>query len=164
MAYYNDTSRAAMNAAADRRKAGGGLGEYYSESETRAPVWMLSGDTTMSAALTGLGDADRAGGVADLDVVEGWIVGGSAPNGATGRSFCKRSNHGFDLVFCAPKSVSLARAVGGNDVLSKAIAEAHTVAVTQALEYLHTHAGYTRVHNPITGKKDLVRLPGVARH
>ena len=161
MAYYNDTSRAAMNAAADRRKAGGGLGEYYSESETRAPVWMLSGDTAVSAALTGLGDADRAGGVADLDVVEGWIVGGSAPNGATGRSFCKRSNHGFDLVFCAPKSVSLARAVGGNDVLSKAIAEAHTVAVAQALEYLHTHAGYTRVHNPITGKKDLVRLPGL---
>ncbi|MGY4647676.1 MobF family relaxase [Mycobacterium sp. URHB0021] len=161
MAYYNDTSRAAMNAAADRQKAGGGLGEYYSEAETRAPVWMLAGDTGKAAALTGLSASDRAGGVADLDVVEHWIVDGSAPNRATGRAFGERSNHGFDLVFCAPKSVSLARAVGGDEVLSKAIAEAHRVAVAEALEYLHSHAGYTRVHNPITGMKDLVRLPGL---
>ena len=35
MAYYNGTSRAAMNAAADRQRAGGGLGECYSESECR---------------------------------------------------------------------------------------------------------------------------------
>jgi conjugative relaxase-like TrwC/TraI family protein len=161
MAYYNDTSRAAMNAAADRQKAGGGLGEYYSEAETRAPVWMLAGDTEKTAALTGLSDSDRAGGMADLDVVEHWIVDGIAPNAATGRAFGERSNHGFDLVFCAPKSVSLARAVGGDEVLSKAIADAHRVAVSEALEYLHTHAGYTRIHNPITGNKDLVRLPGL---
>ena len=29
------------------------------------------------------------------------------------------------------------------------------------MEYLAAHAGYTRVHNPITGEKDLVRLPGL---
>ena len=29
------------------------------------------------------------------------------------------------------------------------------------MEYLAAHAGYTRVHNPATGEKDLVRLPGV---
>ena len=29
------------------------------------------------------------------------------------------------------------------------------------MEYLHRHAGYTRVHNPVTGKKDLQRLPGL---
>ena len=29
------------------------------------------------------------------------------------------------------------------------------------MEYLATHAGYTRVHNPATGQKDLVRLPGL---
>ena len=29
------------------------------------------------------------------------------------------------------------------------------------MEYLHQHAGYTRVHNPITGNKDLQRLPGL---
>src|SRR5690606_8617574 len=33
--YYNDTSRAAVSAALDRQKAGGGLGEYYSEGESR---------------------------------------------------------------------------------------------------------------------------------
>ena len=34
-------------------------------------------------------------------------------------------------------------------------------AVHAAMEYLHQHAGYTRVHNPLTGKKDLQRLPGL---
>jgi hypothetical protein len=29
------------------------------------------------------------------------------------------------------------------------------------MEYLHRHAGYTRVHNPITKTKDLQRLPGL---
>jgi TrwC relaxase len=29
------------------------------------------------------------------------------------------------------------------------------------MAYLHQHAGYTRVHNPRTGVKDLVRLPGL---
>ena len=29
------------------------------------------------------------------------------------------------------------------------------------MEYLHHHAGYTRVHNPLTGNKDLQRLPGL---
>jgi hypothetical protein len=30
------------------------------------------------------------------------------------------------------------------------------------MEYLVDHAGYTRVHNPSTGEKDLARLPGLA--
>ena len=30
--------------AMDRQAAGGGLGEYYSESDTRAPTWMVAGD------------------------------------------------------------------------------------------------------------------------
>src|ERR1700741_4332743 len=29
------------------------------------------------------------------------------------------------------------------------------------MEYLAAHAGYTRIHNPTTGEKDLVRLPGL---
>lgn len=61
----------------------------------------------------------------------------------------------------APKSVSLLRAVGGDDVLAKAVVEAHNHAVREALEYVYDHAGYTRVHNPATGHKDLVRLPGL---
>ena len=37
--YYNDTANKAQAAAMDRRAAGGGLGEYYSESDTRVPTW-----------------------------------------------------------------------------------------------------------------------------
>ena len=68
--------------------------------------------------------------------------------------------HGFDLTFAAPKSVSLIRALT-DDVAEKVLATAHTQAVQAAMEYLHRHAGYTRVHNPLTGNKDLQRLPGL---
>jgi len=36
--YYNDTAKKAQTAAMDRQAAGGGLGEYYSESDTRVPT------------------------------------------------------------------------------------------------------------------------------
>lgn len=69
--------------------------------------------------------------------------------------------HGFDLTFAAPKSVSLVRALRGDDVAQKAIAAAHSAALAEAMEYLAVHAAYTRIHNPVTGDKDLVRLPGL---
>jgi len=69
--------------------------------------------------------------------------------------------HGFDLTFCAPKSVSLIRALRGDDVADKAVIDAHATALAEAMEYLAQHAGYTRVHNATTGEKDLVRLPGL---
>jgi hypothetical protein len=43
--YYNDTARAAGAAATDAQRAGGGLGEYYGEHDTRTPVWLCAGDT-----------------------------------------------------------------------------------------------------------------------
>lgn len=155
--YYNDTARAAL----DAQKAGGGLGEYYSEYDTRTPVWLCAGDARRAAELVGLSDLDRAGGEAQTDVVERWLVGGESPNGASGCGFRNGSVHGFDLTFCAPKSVSLIRAIRADDVTDKAIAHAHATATSEAMEYLATHAGYTRVHNPATGEKDLVRLPGL---
>ena len=39
--YYNDTANKAQAAAMDRQAAGGRLGEYYSESDTRVPTWAL---------------------------------------------------------------------------------------------------------------------------
>ena len=157
--YYNDTARAAMSAAG-RQRAGGGLAEYYSEGETRTPVWLCVGDTEKAAELVGLTAAERAGGEADMDVVARWLDDGIAPNGARGRAYSARCTHGFDLTFSAPKSVSLLRALGEDQVLSKAVVDAHNDAVREAMEYLHSHAGYTRVHNPETGKKHLVQLPG----
>jgi hypothetical protein len=59
--YYIDTAAAAEQAAKDLARAGGGLGEYYSERETRTPVWLLAGDTRTVATLVGLTDVQRAG-------------------------------------------------------------------------------------------------------
>ncbi|AKK30236.1 MobF family relaxase [Mycobacterium sp. EPa45] len=159
--YYIDTAATASRASADLRRANGGLGEYYSEHETRTPVWACAGDAHTAARLVGLSDVQRAGGEADAAVVARWLNEGVAPNGARGRALGARSVHGFDLTFAAPKSVSLVRALKGGDVAQKAFAAAHTAALGEAMEYLADHAGYTRVHNPVTGEKDLVRLPGL---
>ena len=51
--YYIDTAQAAEHAAKDRARSGGGLGEYYSERETRTPAWLLVGDTHTVAPLVG---------------------------------------------------------------------------------------------------------------
>lgn len=161
--YYIDTARTAEIAGRDAARAGGGLGEYYSEHETRTPTWLLAGDTHTTARLIGLADARRVDGEADPGLVARWLDDGVAPNGAHGRAFGQRGVHGFDLTFCAPKSVSLVRALrGDDDVLSKAIADAHTTAIAEAMEYLAAHASYTRIHNPHTGEKDLARIPGLA--
>src|ERR1700739_3527807 len=144
----------------DRRAAGGGLGEYYCEGDTRAPTWIVAGDATRVAKLTGLSPAAVAGGFVDGEAATAWLDDGIAPNGAGGRAFSKGSVHGFDLTFAAPKSVSLLRALT-TDVNDKVVAEAHLRAVDAAMDYLHQHAGYTRGHNQATGKKDLRRLPGL---
>jgi conjugative relaxase-like TrwC/TraI family protein len=114
-------------------------------------------DASAALELTGVGGS---GSAADLDVVTRWLDGGVAPCGASGRGFGARSVHGFDLTFCAPKSVSVVRA-RGDDVIGKAVADAHAHAIAAAMEYLAQHAGYTRTHNPVTGAKDLVRLPAI---
>ena len=158
--YYNDTARAVGDAVADRQKANGGLAEYYAERDTRTPVWACAGDVRAVAEAVGLGASERAGGDADPDAVARWLDSGVAPNGECGRAHGKGGVHGFDLTFCAPKSVSLVR-VFGNDVADKAVNAAHQTAIAEALEYLSAHAGYTRVHNPVTGEKDLQKLPGL---
>ncbi len=158
--YYNDTARAVGDAVADRQKANGGLAEYYAERDTRTPVWTCVGDVQTVAEAVGLGAAERSGGDADPDVVARWLDAGVAPSGGCGRAHGKGGVHGFDLTFCAPKSVSLVRVFGG-DVADKAVTAAHQTAIAEALEYLAAHAGYTRVHNPVTGEKDLQKLPGL---
>ncbi|OBI37068.1 MobF family relaxase [Mycobacterium colombiense] len=161
VSYYIDTAATASRASSDLRRANGGLGEYYSEHETRTPVWVCAGDAHTAARLVGLSNVQRAGGEADSAAVARWLDDGVAPNAARGRAFGARGVHGFDLTFSAPKSVSLVRALRGDDVAQKAIAAGHAAALAEAMEYLAVHAGYTRVHNPVTGEKDLVRLPGL---
>jgi len=158
--YYNDTANRAQTAAMDRQAAGGGLGEYYSEADTRLPTWLVVGDKQAVGERVGLDGAALDGGFADTKVVERWLDDGIAPNGAAGRAFVKKSVHGFDLTFAAPKSMSLLRALS-TEVSEKAVLAAHQRGVAAAMTYLHDHAGYTRVHNPLTGNKDLQRLPGL---
>jgi conjugative relaxase-like TrwC/TraI family protein len=160
IAYYERTANEAKASAMDRAAAGGGLGEYYCEGDTRVPMWILTGDRARVVELTGLSEAAALGGFVDGEDVTRWLDDGIAPNGASGRVLTKGSVHGFDLTFAAPKTVSLVRALS-SDVNEKVIAEAHLRAVKAALDYPHQHAGYTRVHNPVTGKKDLQRLPGL---
>ena len=44
IAYYEKTANEAKQSAMDRQAANGGLGEYYSEGDTRVPTWMVAGD------------------------------------------------------------------------------------------------------------------------
>ena len=110
--YYNRTAAEARQAGMDHRAAGGGLGEYYSEGDTRAPIWLVAGDRQRVADLTGLSAGAVQGGCADTGVAARWLDDGVAPNGAAGRAFREDGVHGFDLTFAAPKSVSLVRALG----------------------------------------------------
>jgi conjugative relaxase-like TrwC/TraI family protein len=158
--YYNETARQAKQAAMDRQRVNGGLGEYYSESDSRTPTWLLVGNVAQAAELVGLDGRADDGGSADSEAVQRWLDDGIAPNGKCGRAFTKGSVHGFDLTFAAPKSVSLLRALT-DDVGEKVMQAAHLRAVDAAMTYLHQHAGYTRIHNPLNGAKDLQRLPGL---
>jgi hypothetical protein len=44
-------------------------------------------------------------------------------------------------------------------VADKAIVNAHTTAISEAMECVAAHAGYTRIRNPVAGEKLLVKLP-----
>ena len=158
--YYNDTANQARQASMDRQAAGGGLGEYYSEGDTRVPTWVVVGDKATVGEATGLDGAALDGGFADTEVAARWLDDGVTPSGEAGRAFGTNGVHGFDLMFAAPKSVSLLRSLT-DDVAEKVMQNAHVKAVEAAMTYLHEHAGYTRVHNPLTSNKDLQRLPGL---
>jgi hypothetical protein len=79
--YYNDTARQPSQAGLDRRRANGGLGEYYSEGDTRAPTWLIAGDVARTAEPSGLGGRAADGGTADPDAAARWLDDGIAPNG-----------------------------------------------------------------------------------
>nr|WP_293235142.1 hypothetical protein [Mycolicibacterium sp.] len=51
--YYNDTANATRQSAMTARAANGGLGEHYSEADTRIPTWLLTGDQAAVAGCAG---------------------------------------------------------------------------------------------------------------
>lgn len=183
ISYYNRTAQDAVNQMKDRAKANGGLGDYYSENETRLPTWMVTGDKERVSDLIGLSVEQLDGGMADTEVVARWSDEGVAPNGLTGRAFndapepvdehgrplvdedgrelqSRQSVHAFDLTIAAPKSVSLMRALT-DPTTEKIMGAAHRVATQAAFDYVGKHAGYTRVYNPLTEQNELEKLPGL---
>lgn len=181
--YYKRTAQDAVDHMKDRAKANGGLGDYYTERDTRVPSWMVTGDAAKVSELVGLSVEQLSGGDADLDVIERWSDDGVAPNGVSGRAFndapdpvgedglplrdeeglvvqSRQSVHAFDCTIAAPKSVSLIRAMT-DPTTEKIVGSANKVAAQAAFDYLGGHAGYTRVYNKLTKKTELQKLPGL---
>ena len=161
IAYYEKTANEAKQASMDRVSAGGGLGEYYSEADTRVPTWMVAGDAAKVAELTGLTVAAVAGGFADGDEVTSWLDDGIAPNGAEGRRL--HQDLGARVRSDVRRAQERVAASGADQRRQRERWSPRRTCgrLKPRMDYLHEHAGYTRVHNPLTGKKDLQRLPGL---
>ena len=158
--YYNDTANQAKHAATKQRRRAAGSPSTTPKATPASPAGSSSATKTPSDRPPASSARPSTAVTPTPKTRRAWLDDGRAPNGASGRAFTEKSVHGFDLTFAAPKSVSLIRALT-DDVAEKVLATAHTTAVRAAMEYLHRHAGYTRVHNPDTGNKDLQRLPGL---
>ncbi len=82
-------------------------------------------------------------------VLEGRVPDGSDKGlGRVDRDGNRTHRPGRDLTFSAPKSVSLAALVGGDERVVKA----HGRAVASALAWVETHAAETRLRDPQTGR------------
>lgn len=138
VAYYESTvdSERAQNRGPDA---------YYSEDGTRpAEAWIVARTNEKQAAVAeflGIGPGAELGG----ETVQKWFNRALAPGGnKLGRRPGASGVPGFDLTFCAPKSVSLVWGLSQSQATREAVNEAHARAVSMALAYLSEHAGYTR--------------------
>lgn len=118
---------------------------YYSEDGTKpATAWILA---RSGAQVRAVSDAlgVEVGAVVDGDRVRDWFNKAVAPSGEKlGRAPKQSGVPGFDLTFCAPKSVSILWGVADDPALKQVVDQAHARAVESALSYFSEHAGYTR--------------------
>src|SRR5699024_9793872 len=115
---------------------------YYSEAGS-APgqAWVKGVDTAEYARLLGVEQGQALSG----EQVKNWFNNVTSPKGdKLGRALREDGVPGFDLTFCAPKSVSVLWGLSGRDEVRQAVDDAHATAVSKALDYLETHAAYTR--------------------
>ncbi len=113
-----------------------------------------------ASAWTGRGAADLGlTGPVDPDVFQA-VLEGNVPDGSGLRLGRRERDGGIshrpgrDLTFSAPKSVSLAALVGGDE----RVTEAHDHAVFKALDWFERNAAETRMKDPATG--EIVRRGG----
>lgn len=139
-----------------------GPDSYYSEDGKRpASVWFRGEKVAEVSAFLGA----ENGTVVSGKTVENWFNKAVAPSGVKlGKALGDKGVPGFDLTFCAPKSVSLLWGMGADSSVRSIIDEAHQAAVSQALDYLSEHAGYTRKQDPAASKKRLIleKLAGIS--
>ncbi|MBC3186974.1 relaxase domain-containing protein [Corynebacterium sp. zg-331] len=138
---------------------------YYSENGTNPPTVWLRGEEPAAVErieqYLGVRDGKRIEGRA----VTGWFNKALAPSGVSlGSALRPNGVPGFDLTFCAPKSVSLLWGFGNENDIREIVDQAHHNAVSQALDYLSDHAGYTRRQvNDRQGKRMIIeRLVGIS--
>ena len=124
---------------------------YYSKDDPahrEASVWRGQGAEALGLQGTVDPDTFKA-------VLEGMVPDGSGKRlGRHGKDGKFEHRPGRDLTFSAPKSVSLAALVGGDD----RIVEAHDRAVKKSLDWLEKNVAETRVMDPGTGR--MVRSRG----
>lgn len=135
---------------------------YYSEDGKQpASVWLRGEKLSEVSAFLGTTN----GAVASGKTVDDWFNKAVAPSGERlGKALGDKGVPGFDLTFCAPKSVSLLWAMGTDSDVRDIVDEAHQAAVSQALDYLSEHAGYTRKQDPSVSQKRLIieKLAGIS--
>jgi conjugative relaxase-like TrwC/TraI family protein len=130
------------------RRIGAGRADYYlADLAAELPVPARAAVRWIGAAAGDLG-LDDAGRPVDATLFRALLAG---QHPGTGRPLPLppsagggRRVAGYDLTFSAPKSVSVAFALGGEEV-ARSVVAAHTEAVTGALRYLEQHGlGATR--------------------
>ncbi|MGO2516468.1 MAG: MobF family relaxase, partial [Corynebacterium variabile] len=150
VAYYESTvdsekAIAASGSEATSDDTPAGPDGYYSEDGTApATAWINGVDATQSVTLTeflGVNSGEQLDGAA----VRGWFNRMRAPSGAKlGRKPGPTTLPGYDLTFCAPKSVSVLWGLTDSPSVRAAVDAAHAAAVSAAMEYVTEHAAYTR--------------------
>lgn len=136
---------------------GGGLSEYYTERDTRAPMVYVVGDREFAQEHMGV---EHGGGISQQEVTQ-WFENAVSPGGP-GVGKARMGTLGWDVLFTVPKSVSMLAALSTDPEVASIIMRELGQALEEAMTSLHNHAGYTRVTNALDpSKKDLQRLPAL---
>ncbi|SLM89585.1 transfer protein homolog TraA [Corynebacterium casei] len=142
-----------------------GADSYYSEDGTKpAKAWIKASHATNSTLVSAHLGIEN-GEIVESKSVHDWFDKAVAPSGVKlGRAPGADGVPGFDLTFCAPKSVSLLWGLGDDSELRTLIDQAHQEAVSEALDYVSEHAGYTRRQDPAVSEKRLMieKLRGIS--